>query len=45
MTPKEIKLLEEQNELIRKLVRGVEDIKAGRVTRLEDFEKEMEKEE
>lgn len=34
MTRKE-KLLIEQNELLKKLVQGIEDIKAGRITKLE----------
>jgi hypothetical protein len=34
MTRKE-KLLIEQNELLMKLVQGIEDIKAGRVKKLE----------
>ncbi len=34
MTRKE-RLIQEQNELLSKLVQGIEDIKAGRVTTLE----------
>jgi len=32
---KKEELLKEQNELLRKLVQGIEDAKAGRVTKLE----------